>query len=192
MSYEASFLEAIKRSERFGFASPSTPAASPQLLQREETQKTVHDLMVGYLGSPPEPRRLIGNCLATHINLKHPLEAALGTETFFTLGYVQVGDSLYHEFSERDIEAWLKHGIPNLQEFKGHAWLTLPSMEIVDFTFTATATSVWNRDTGEVCAGAIANHPTNLKGMQYHPVIVGDDVVSKIGAMGLIIFPILG
>lgn len=190
MSYETSFREAIKRSERLGFASTSVPACSPLLLQREEDQKTVHDLLVSYLGSPPDPRRLIGNCLATHMNLKHQLEEALGAKVFFTLGYVQVGDSFYHEFSEVDVENWMSLGIPNLREFKGHAWLTLPSMEIVDFTFTATATSIWYRDSGEVCVGAIANQPSSLKDMDYHPVIVGDDVVSKIGAMGLIIFPI--
>lgn len=189
MSYETWFLEAVERSKHLGFTPPSVSTTQPPVLRNENTLKAIHDLMVGYLGDPPDPRILIGNCLATHMNLQDPLERILGTSAFFTLGYVKIGDRLFHEFSENDVINWMKDGIPDLREFKGHAWLTLPSMEIIDFTFTATATSVWNRETGEVCVGAVANHPSNLKDMEYHPVIVGDDTIFGIGA-GLMLYPV--
>lgn len=190
MSYEARFLEAIERSERLGFAPPMITTTQPHVLNKASVQKAILDLMVDYLGNPPNPRMLIGTCLATHMNLRGTLEKIVNTKAFFTLGHVRVGNSHYHEFSENDVVNWMKHGIPDLSEFKGHAWLTLPSMEIVDFTFTPTATSISMRDTGDVCVGAIADYPSNLNNMDYHPVIVGEDIVSKIGAMGLMIYPV--
>jgi hypothetical protein len=75
----------------------------------------------------------------------------------------------------------LKSGIENYS-LSLHAWLTLPSMEIIDFSLP-TSYAVVNGYRAER-GGVIANHADKLSGgMQYHPMLIGEEFLIKIGAM---------
>lgn len=70
---------------------------------------------------------------------------------------------------------------PN-QELKIHAWLTLPTMEIIDLSFPTTYAIKANQP--DIIGLSITKHPKDLNhGMEYIPVLVGDDYLWQIGAI---------
>ena len=71
----------------------------------------------------------------------------------------------------------LKTGVEG--EVNLHAWLTLPSMEVLDFSLPTSYAKVNNRP--EDIGSAIAEHANKLSanGMTYKPLIVGEDFLVK-------------
>ncbi|KMZ11842.1 hypothetical protein BHUM_03135 [Candidatus Burkholderia humilis] len=63
-----------------------------------------------------------------------------------------------------------------------HAWLTLPSREIIDLTLSTTLGIV--RNLPELVGRAAFIHPNDLVGNHsYHPQVLGEDYLRRIGVM---------
>ena len=63
-----------------------------------------------------------------------------------------------------------------------HAWLTLPSMEIIDFSLPTTYCIVNKIEEG--MGAAITKHYSELTlGMTYEPMLVGDEFLRKSGGL---------
>ncbi|MDA5492291.1 hypothetical protein PGS50_03360 [Yersinia intermedia] len=75
----------------------------------------------------------------------------------------------------------IKSGISKPQ-LNIHAWLTLPTCEILDFTLPTTyaVTNKTKEGYGEVLAGH-ADHL--LKNVRYRPMLLGEDYLRRIGAL---------
>ncbi|WP_408951517.1 hypothetical protein [Lysobacter sp. Hz 25] len=109
------------------------------------------------------------------------LEAQLRVRVAYTLGYVyQNGQRLCHTPIE-GLEQMLRTGIAPGARISLHAWLTLPSHEIVDPTFWAVFPAL--SDPGEREAGGLFMHPDQMSDRTYHPQWVGDGFVRRIGTL---------
>ena len=179
-NYQGLFEEAVRRTARVGAVAPSvTYAAGRNYLSQEAYDRFPYYVQkaIGDLDFPD----VVAQCLSIHYRLKEPLEEFFGCNVFYTIGWVehQTGRNML-EFDEHYAEQLLvkKHrpgGTVNM-----HAWLTLPSMEIID---VALATSIgFAQDRPEMYGAVVAKHADELTGgMAYRPMLVGEDYLLKTG-----------
>ncbi|RYY02293.1 MAG: hypothetical protein EOO53_11865 [Gammaproteobacteria bacterium] len=177
--YEQEFFSASALARSFKLNVPNINLQSRRFISDQLLQKLpehIHE-HVGEL----TPEMLVTQCFFIHSLIKDPIEKLFGTEAYFTLGYVELEkrNLFYHD--ETYLSMLLKKGIQNPQ-LNLHAWITLSSMEIIDFSLSTSYAYV-NGDY-EKSFGIIACHPDELKGhMKYHPTLVGDDFLKQIGAI---------
>lgn len=191
MPYLDEFQQAIDLSGELGF-SVQKPEVTETHYLTDEIQNRLHEWMLEVIGPEQDAHKLIGKCLANHLNAIGFVRKLVGVEPTFTLGYVTMDNENYHYFSEENLRGWAKNGLPDPTQFVGHAWLTLPSLEIIDFTFLATYAYVQYKKTGRnIGMGVLARHADEVQGIKYRPVAVGADIPGKIGALnlGIIVFP---
>jgi len=87
----------------------------------------------------------------------------------------------YGRFNDADIATWTRQRHTH-STFSGHLWLTLPSLEIIDFTLMSTLADV--QKDPEKLGKMIVSHPDDLEeGLAYHPLIVSEGFCILIGAI---------
>ena len=191
MPYLDKLHQAIRLSDELGFSTEKFQSTSKRYLT-DEVQQQLHNWLLSVVGPEMDAHKLICQCIGNHLNAINFIRNLLGITPLFTVGYVTIGDEKYHEFSEDDLRGWLITSLPDPARFSGHAWLTLPSLEIIDFTFLATYAFVQYQKTGEnIGMGVLARHADDVQGLTYIPVAAGSDIPEKIGALsvGLLVLP---
>ena len=177
--YKERFSKAITRTQAFGLAQPSIEYTSGQLLTDELQVEFPFMLRdeVGEIGI----EELVGQCLSIHMKLRDSLSRIVKAPCYYTIGFVETVERNISYQTEESLKKILQTGIQS-QTLDIHAWLTLPTMEIVDFSFL-TSYAVANRDPRGL-GGLIANHADALTGgMKYHPMLIGEDYLRKIGVL---------
>ena len=177
--YESKFLEALERTKRFGLSTPNVELSDARFLTQEALSRlpfAIRDI-IGELNEDD----VVAQCLSLHMRLKPVIEQILGCNAFYTIGWISFKNSEMFKQTEESLFEMLESGIagPNVNL---HAWLTLPSMELLDFSLPTTYAKVNNIEEGK--GGVIAMHPSDLTGgMMYQPMLVGEEFLSKSGAM---------
>lgn len=126
----------------------------------------------------------MAQCLSLHMRIMPLLQKYLSCPVYFTIGHISLGeDNSFFKQSESSLKNMLIEGAPG-PSISLHAWLTLPIMEILDFSFPTTYAVKNKLDQG--VGSVIATHPSDLSGdMMYHPMLVGYEFLQKIGAMNM-------
>ena len=125
--------------------------------------------------------KLSRNCTTIHWNTVDALSQALNCKAYFTVGYVVDAGRECFKFTYEDVQEWLKFGVKKVTL---HAWLTLDSMEIVDFTFNSTKADRYP-NLKHLEKTVIALSPEEQgEGFHYIPLIVNDNFLNKIKAYG--------
>ncbi|EMK3363201.1 hypothetical protein V8061_001035 [Vibrio parahaemolyticus] len=177
--YKKEFEEAVERTRRFNLICPNVTYQDARLLTPE--------LMSGFAQAfqkhigQPSIEEVVAQCLSFHFKLKEPMSELVGVPCQFTIGYVETRERLMFHQTEDDLLNILNTGIsgPSLNI---HAWLTLPTMEIIDLSLPTSYAVVNNIKDG--IGRVIAQHPDELvDGMKYHPMLIGEDFLRKSGAM---------
>lgn len=139
------------------------------------------------LGDPPTLDGLIAQCLPVHATLIQAVADIAGALPVLTIGCVTDTDGdQWFSVTEEEIRRWRATGAENPHALELHAWLTLPTMEIVDFTFVPTYAKVRRIKLDDI--GCIAKHADALTGMTYRPVAMGNDIPDKLGFPYVLIF----
>jgi len=179
VSYEAELDAAIARTRQWGLECPYI---------KFNTQRYLTDAFIGRIVKSAQgvtgqlaPSDIVGQCFAVHHFIKDAIEQDLGVPLLYTIGYVSFGSENAFHTDLDELKAMLHRG-----QISGslslHAWLTLPSHEILDFTFGTTYGVVHGFK--EVIGNATFLHPSELKGTQrYRPQLVGTDYFRRIGAI---------
>lgn len=139
-------------------------------------------LFVRYSGFPNPlwTTKIVMQCITAHFLLLDDVERVLHSKPVLTLGWVEMGQRRFFECDKNDVLSWLKHGVPNPKAVNLHVWLTLQSMEIIDFTFVPSHTIVNKLPTKDL--GFDVGHWTEfLDERRYHPIIVGNDIPQRLG-----------
>ena len=124
---------------------------------------------------------LAGNCTTIHWNCVDELSRALGCKAYFTVGYVIDAGCEYFKFTYDDVNSWLKDGLKS-KKLMLHAWLTLDSMEVIDFTFGSTRAGM-HPDLGRLDKALVALAPEEQdEEFHYIPMIIKDDFLERIRA----------
>ena len=181
--YKSEFLDAAKRSKRLGLSVPEISAIDSRLLNdkaQSDLPFIIHDAL-GML----EEEEIVLQCLLLNLRLKNIFSSYFKSPVFYTIGYIERDDSAMFKQSEETLRKMLENGIEG-PSISLHAWLTLPSMEILDFSISTS----YGRVNGikEMMGKALAMHPNELTGgMKYRPLLVGQEFLLKTGAMKLVV-----
>jgi len=177
--YLNEFAVAADRTKRLGLNCPNIEVSNERFLSEEKMDQFPSALRdaVGEIGV----EEVIAQCLSIHHRLLNPVSAILGVPAYYTIGFVETSAGLLFEQDEENLRTILESGFPSLK-LKIHAWLSLPSMEILDFSLPTSYAVVNNMEEG--IGGLILAHADELKhGMKYHPMLIGDDFLRKTGAL---------
>jgi hypothetical protein len=177
--YEAAFVAAQARSILWGlrpplmdplpvrYASPSTIAAIRWQLHRS----------IGHLSEDIVATQRFGITAA----VRTLLEAELKVPLSYTLGHVrQNGQRLCYTAIE-GLEQMLRTGIAPGARVSLHAWLTLPSHEVIDVSLWALFPDLSCAEEREM--RSLFMHPDQMPGRSYCPQWVGDGFVRRIGVL---------
>jgi hypothetical protein len=185
MNYEAEFHEANARRELFGKDPLPFEKSTSWFLDEVSLRKMI-------LGIQRETRnytaeQMAGQCATVSMRLAPLISAILGAKTIFTLGYFSVGETKLFYFDENTLRQWAHEGPPQFPLVEVHAWLTLPSFEIIDSTIASSLGVAQNFK--EALGRAITLHYSKLTGgMEYHPVILGEDMLPVFGLQQLLLY----
>lgn len=177
--YQERFKEAVTRTKKFNLNCPEVSYSNDIFFSDEKMSKFPYVLRdaVGEIST----KEVVAQCLSIHHKLRGYIAKIFNTDCYFTIGYVETSERFMFHQTEESLLNILKNGI-NGASLEIHAWLTLPSMEILDLSLP-TSYAVAN-DLREGIGGVIAEHPDNLKkGLKYHPMLIGDDFLRKSGGL---------
>lgn len=179
MAYLDDINAAIARAAKLGLKAPAFQPVEGQLL----TQKVYQDIpyIVRDALGDTTAEDVAAQCLSYHMRLLPILSDYFKTELTYTIGHVKMGAKTLFEQTEEQMEALIKGGIEHPQ-LQIHAWLTLPTCEIMDFTLPTTY-AVINKTT-DGYGSVLAGHADKLlNNVYYRPMLIGDDYLRRIGAL---------
>lgn len=140
----------------------------------------VPEIIRDAIGTPPI-EEIAAQCLSYHARILPALSNYFGTELTYTIGYFSMREEKLYEQTEEQMKDLIKNGISKTQ-LSIHAWLTLPTCEIMDFTIQTTS-AVINK-TKKGLGGVYAGHADHLSNnIRYHPMLLGEDYLRRIGAL---------
>lgn len=178
-SYQTQFSDALKRTKRLGLELPDFTPTPKRYLSGENAA----DIGRCWIDTFPNerPEAFSGRCFQATGAIQAPLEDLLGIPLYFTLEYVQFeGRPVFHTPTDK-LKPMLKQNL-SFQPVNLHAWLTLPSHEIIDLTFLTTVGVVNN--VPDFIGRACVSHPDDLpEAIIYHPQLVGGDFLKKTGVL---------
>lgn len=177
--YKTLFDEALKRTARLGAVAPIVAYSDQSYLTQEKHERFPYYVRdtIGELDLPD----VVAQCLSIHQRLRVPLEELFGCDVFFTIGWVEytIGSNMF-EFDEQFAKELLAKKHQSGNSIQMHAWLTLPSMEIIDVSLSTSIGYVQKRP--DMLGMVIAKHADELTGgMVYRPMLVGEDYLFKTG-----------
>ncbi|MBW4936168.1 hypothetical protein [Marinobacter sp. F4206] len=176
-SYFSLLKDANNTSKKLGASGVSLPESELAPLLTDEKMEALASLLVERYG-PPAPSKLAHKCLAIHYELLEDVEKIIGVKPIFTIGHMNIHGEEYWRITEDQLLEMSRS--PSFQSKRHlHAWLSLPSSEIIDFTFPASYV-VETKYSGEIGV-AITKHHSELQGMSYHPVALGEEVLYRTG-----------
>ena len=183
-NYAVEWAAAVERSKRFDLEVPAHDVQSTHRYRTETRYVEFPDVVQRGLGDLDFPD-VVAQCLSIHYRLVPVLEKWLGCPVLYTIGWVDDGtEKGMFKFDDAFVADHLKNGHPG--GFTNiHAWLTLPSMEVIDVALVTTM-AVLNK-WGEGHGAVLAKHADEITGMAYKPMLVGSDFLQKTGL--LIEFP---
>ncbi len=177
--YKEEFVEAVERTRRLGLTLPKYGFSDERFLTPEKLQQLPYAVRdaVGEISL----EEVVAKCLSLHYMLLDPLADFFSTSVVYTIGYVSTPHCNLYKMTEDNLRNLLKFGLQSFQ-LDIHAWVTLPSMEILDFSLATSMAVIndWNDGHGAVVAGHADEF---LYGIEYHPMVLGDNILRKIGAL---------
>ncbi|WP_052502762.1 hypothetical protein [Halarcobacter anaerophilus] len=178
MSYETNFHKAISRTRRLGLNLPKIDFSEERYLT-EDYQEYLFKNLVNEVFNTNE---IDAQCMSFNYRIREYFHEITDNNFMYTIGYVKYNDKLMFEQTEKSLKNMLNYGIQSIDgSINIHVWLTLPSMEIIDLTLATTLGKVWNKP--ELIGRLFTRHADEFDGMQYIPLLVGDDFLRKTGAL---------
>lgn len=178
-NYAQRFDQALTRSKAWGLTPPTFCSTQERFVSEHNLQ--VFQQVVSAFLSHLQAEDVSQQCFAVTASLKAHLERALGVPLVFTLGYVKYTSRNIFYTDTRELKAMLHKGISS-PALNLHAWLTLPSHEVIDMTFGTTYGVV--TQTPSVIGRMCFLHPDDMTAdIQYHPQLIGENYLERIGAM---------
>jgi len=177
--YEKEFHDAIERTDSWGLCAPYFKTSDKRYIDEKILQKLTEYLQEFF--EKRDIRQISQQCFAVNFLMQRQVEKLLGTSLTYTLGYVEHIQQKVFYTPEEQLRERLS-APPSLRPVDLHAWLTSPSYEIIDLTFSTTYGVAY--DTPE-CIGLVAaqHHSLFNEALIHHPQIVGKDFLAAIGLL---------
>ncbi|KXV70459.1 hypothetical protein [Acetobacter cerevisiae] len=180
-NYHSEFLTAYERTKNLGLnCPPFTSEVAGKLCSPTFLREFPYLIRDNTNVSSPED--LAHQCLYVNLLIKDIISKRLNCEVYYTIGWIDCddGDPMY-KFDEEYISTALAHYGSTRGALKVHAWLTLPTMEVIDPTLATSIALVQNKPNG--LGGVIAGKADDLQGFSYRPMLIGMDFPVRTGGM---------
>lgn len=179
--YRDEFRSAVQRTKRLGLDwSESVQLDEGTRFLNDENVKRFPYVLRDAAGYIP-PEKIAAQCFAVHAFLKGVVERWLGCPAYFTIGWVEDGKGGLFRFDESYIVDKLRSAKTDTV-LNAHAWLTLPSLEIIDLSLATTLVRVFKDE--DLRGRVILSHADSLlQGVAYKPMLIGDDYLCKLGLL---------
>lgn len=180
MSYATEWAAAVERSKKFGLEVPPHEVQPKHRYLTDSRQAEFPYVVQRGLGDLDYPD-VVAQCMSIHYRLAPVLEKWLGCPVLYTIGWVDDGtEKGMFKFDDSFVAEKLKNGHSG-STANIHAWLTLPSMEVIDVALATTIAVVQKLPQGH--GAVLAKHADELRGMAYKPMLVGPDFLRKTGLL---------
>lgn len=177
--YERLFGEALERTKALGLPVPVFEPIPTRLITPAKMEKAA--ARIGRHLQNIRPEHIAAQCFAINTAVVDVIAETFGVPAHITIGNVAADGHWFYKEDTSYLANLIDTGITLGKGLKLHAWITLPSHEIIDVTLPTTYAVV--KGIPELLGGAMANHPTDLKGMTFEPLIVGGEFFRRIGAV---------
>lgn len=181
--YEKHFKKAIERTKSLNLGNPLVKFDNRNYITQEMLEKYPY-IMRDEFGEF-EIEDIAFQCLSVNLKLKEFISEQFNCPVYYTIGYIDFKDSKMFYQSEESLKDMLKKE-NNTGEVSLHAWLTFPSMEIIDSTIL-TSMSLKN-NIPEGLGGIIATNADKVKHMKFIPMLVGEEFIFEAGLVREIAF----
>lgn len=180
MSYATEWAAAIERSKKFGLEVPPHEVQPAHRYLTDARHAEFPYVVQRGLGDLDFPD-VVAQCMSIHYRLVPVLQEWLGCPVLYTIGWVDDGtDKGMFKFDDAFVADKLQNGHSG-STANIHAWLTLPSMEVIDVALATTIAVVQKLPQGH--GAVLAKHADELRGMAYKPMLVGPDFLRKTGLL---------
>ena len=182
--YEREFYEAVKNTSNLGLGSYT---AFKNTDNRLITNESIIQLSKSIEHLNFTPDLLVAQCLEIHFKLKPYVDNFFGVNSTLTIGHVEgkIGGKAFYEPLEKRIE-YLKTPVDIKSSINIHIWLTLPTLEILDFTLPSTLAKAL--DLKDLEGAIIGQHGDDDNDHFYKPEFVGKEYLYKTGLMRFCIY----
>ena len=177
LTFEDHFLEAVQFSRSLGVSVPKFEKTDTRLL----TSTVLPQLDIYFLKFMEDkgPSVFFSQCINIHLALAKIMKKRLNLHPMFTIGSIKKGDSIGFPLTQADVSTWARAGVGNPFGLSLHAWLTLPSMEIIDFTLRPSV--IINNGLNRDSLRYDAKHWRDFLSIEYLPIATGEDLLEKLG-----------
>jgi hypothetical protein len=168
---------AMSRTQKHGL---EVPAFHPEPTRRWLNKRTISSIneLVSSMFFGDIVKNFSQKCLPVSKRMAPAISKLLGCEVLYTLGRIEgiVEGGYCSQFNDEFISSKLalKHKDPRINI---HAWLTLPSMELIDLTIFTTIGKA--KGLPSWYGGTIMRHADEITDMLYKPVLIGDHFLAK-------------
>ncbi|CNI61162.1 MULTISPECIES: hypothetical protein [Yersinia] len=181
MTYSEEFKIALERTARFNLTPPDIFSETFTRVMNDKRIRQMNRVLAPAFEGILSYEQMVGQCLSINFKARPVLEEWLGCPVYYTLGWIDDGTQRgLYRFDDDMIADKLANGHQD-DTMDIHAWLTLPSMEIIDLTLTTTLNFLQRRKEGE--GGIIVKKADEITGLSYKPMLVGDTFLSKVGVL---------
>lgn len=176
--YVQRFNEALERTHEFKLDAPTTVKFDRNQIYLTDKAQAQFPYFLREAVGELSLLDLVAQCHSIHFRLKPVLEDFFGCPLYYTIGWIEytTGKNMF-KFDNDYIRLLLDKG--RQPRLNLHVWLTLPSTEVIDVSI-ATSFAVLHNEM-EHAGDIIARKADELKGMAYHPMLVGDDLLRQAG-----------
>lgn len=120
-------------------------------------------------------------CLSANIILRDVISDYLKCHVYYTIGWIDdFTEKGMFKFDDNFIQEHLNARIRTSSSINIHAWLTLPTMEVIDATVVTSIAQVKGLKDG--LGGVLANYADDHVGFHFKPMLIGEDFLFKSGA----------
>jgi hypothetical protein len=180
MSYTSEWKDAVARTERHGLDVPPHTLTSERYFSNPKTLAEFPYVLRDGLGEL-DIADVAAKCMSIHYAMIPVVEAWLGVPPLYTIGWVDDGtDRGLFRFDESFITEKIRSGHKS-GSINIHAWLTLPSLEIIDVALMTSFAVAQKKP--EWLGSALTKYADDLQGVAYKPMLVGTDFLRKTGLL---------
>ena len=128
-----------------------------------------------------KPDELIANCNIVSQLVCEAINDISGCKAYLTIGDVESGHGSTFNMTQSHIVEVLKMGKKlSIEDYRHHAWITLDSMEIIDFTYLTSiafiSKDLSNEQRLKYLGAVISGHADELKnGLKFKPILIGEE-----------------
>jgi hypothetical protein len=129
-----------------------------------------------------DPHELVAKCNVVSQVICEVIRQEVGCNAYLTVGDVTFSGEPFFNINQGYVRQLIAGGKRSLnpQHYHHHAWLTLDSMEVIDFTLN-TSMALLAKDLSpdireKMLGGVMSGHGDEFRlGVQYHPVLIGEE-----------------